>query len=81
MGDTNLLMINAKDEPEMDDEEAFAYSNMLAEGENITKLKHDARMAKSNAKKKIIAEQKKPVKLTEKDEDDQIADYSDSLVD
>jgi len=59
----------------------FAYSNLLADGENISKLKHDAHQAKTNAKKKIIAEAKKPVKLNEKDEDDAIADYSDSLVD
>jgi hypothetical protein len=53
----------------------------LADGENITKLKRDAHEAKANAKKKIIAESKKPVKLNEKDEDDAIADYSDSLID
>jgi hypothetical protein len=60
-----------------DDEEVFAYSNLLADGENISKLKHDAHQAKSNTKNKIIAKSKNLVKLNEKDEDDAIADYKD----
>ena len=74
-------MVQFSDEDQgQDDEEVYAYSNLLADGENISKLKHDAHEAKTKAKKQMIAEKKKPVKLSEKDEDDEIAGYSDSLI-
>ena len=47
MSDSNLVMISGDDDLPQDDEEVFAYSNLLADGENISKLKHDAHEAKS----------------------------------
>lgn len=35
-------MIKEDPQEPQDDEEVFAYSNLLADGENISKLKHDA---------------------------------------
>jgi len=75
------MVLISDDDQGQDDEEVYAYSNLLADGENISKLKHDAHEAKTLAKNKKIAEKKKPVKMTEKDEDDEIAGYSDSLID
>jgi len=80
LSDTSMVLISDDDQGQ-DDEEVYAYSNLLADGENISKLKHDAHEAKTLAKNKKIAEKKKPVKMTEKDEDDEIAGYSDSLID
>ena len=42
-------MVQLTDEDQgQDDEEVYAYSNLLADGENISKLKHDAHEAKTN---------------------------------
>ena len=60
--------------PEPADDDVFAYSNVLVDGENISKLKKDAHIAKT---KKPVA----PPKKEKFDEDAAIADYSMDLAD